>query len=297
MINIYDFICSTSSFSDLSTFGKGGETFIDYSCPLTENQTRVWSHMNCLMYVTEGSKGYETRNGYHQSHVHQVLFVRKGGFILHQQFEKPYHALVFMFDDASIKSLVAEYPGLLKTKQQPDSDFLDHPVVLELKSSPVIESVFFSSRDYLKMADTEGLISLEFKFKELMVNLLRDKISNPLHKYLSQVCNDDSQAFIKLVRDNSHFNFTSEQLAKTAAMSLSKFKRVFKKHFGKAPGKWLHEQRMARASSLLSNPGASISEIAFQLGYSDVAAFSKAFKNTTRLNPSDYQREFFVAPN
>jgi AraC-like DNA-binding protein len=296
MINIYDYILTTSSHADQSKFGKGEEIFIDYHCPITENQARVWSHKNLLMYIIEGSKGYETMNDYHVSQEHQILFVRKGGFILHQQFEKPYHALVFMFDDAFVKSLVDEYPDLLKSLIHTETDFMNQPGVIELKSSAIIKSVFISSRDYLKRPATESLISLELKFKELLVNLLREKNSNPFHLYLSWLCKDTIAPFIKLVRDNSHFNFTTEELARTAAMSVSKFKRVFFKHFGKPPGKWLHEQRIERATVLLSGRKYSISEIAFQLGYSDVAAFSKAFKNTTRLNPTDYIKGHSAEP-
>jgi AraC family transcriptional regulator, exoenzyme S synthesis regulatory protein ExsA len=291
-INIYDFICSTSSYADQLKFGKSGETFIDYHCPITDEQARGGSHKNCLLYIVQGRKGYESLDNYHLSNEHQVLFIRKGGFVLHQQFGKPYHALIFMFDDADIKSIVAEYPGLLSKKIQTEGDFMDQPIVIELLSSPIIRSIFTSSINYLKQPSAESHISLELKFKELLVNLLRVKENNPFYLYLSWLCNDESTSFIKLIRDNSHFNFTTEELARTAAMSVSKFKRVFKNHFGVTPGKWLQEQRIARAIAMLSGENKTISEIAFQLGYSDVASFSKAFKKSTSKNPSDYLKNY-----
>src|SRR4051812_24926556 len=99
-INIYDFICSTSSYKDQLKFGRSGEMFIDYHCTITDDHSRVWSHKNCLIYIVQGRKGYESLDNFHLSNNHQVLFIRKGGFILHQQFGKPYHALIFMFEDA-----------------------------------------------------------------------------------------------------------------------------------------------------------------------------------------------------
>lgn len=67
------------------------------------------------MYVVQGVKGYAAVNHYHQSREHQLFFVRKGGIVLHQYFEKPYRALIFMFDDEVIKELISEYPTLLNT--------------------------------------------------------------------------------------------------------------------------------------------------------------------------------------
>jgi AraC-like DNA-binding protein len=99
---------------------------------------------------------------------------------------------------------------------------------------------------------------------------------------------DDQAPFIKLMKENSHLNFTSEELAKTAGMSLSTFKREFKKQFGISPGKWLREQRLYRAKIMLKNPDKNISDIAFELGYNDVAAFSKAFKSETGYSPSEF---------
>ncbi|MBI1341486.1 MAG: helix-turn-helix domain-containing protein [Terrimonas sp.] len=291
MINIYDHICATTSYNDQLMFGKTGEIFIDYHCSITEQKTRVWSHKNFLMYVVEGSTRYEVPDAYHESSEQELLFIRKGGFALHKKFEKPYHALMFVFDDAFIKGLVAEYPTLLEKKVKEKGDFLKQPGVMELQSTPLIRSIFLAANEYLKLPANESKISIELKFKELLVNLLREKVSNPFHLYLSWLCNDEAVSFVKLMRDNSSFNFTTKELARTAGMSEPTFKRVFQKHIGVPPGKWLQEQRMARALLLLSNPKNTISEIAFQLGYSDAAAFSKAFRKATRLNPSDYYKQ------
>lgn len=293
MINIYDFICSNASYFDQLKFGNDEKIFIDYLCPITEDKARAWSHKNCLMYVVQGSKGYAPANYYHLSQEHQFLFVRKGGIILHQDFKTPYRALIFMFDDSSIKEFFGEYPELLV---HGGNDFIESPAISELPSSIFIRSVFISSLDYLKSPAVENSISLELKFKELLVNVMREKDANSFRGYLSQICNNEAASFIKLMRENSQYNFTSKELARIACMSLSTFKRVFIKHFGIPPGKWLHEQRIARAIALLAHDSNSVSEIAFELGYSDAAAFSKAFKLATKLSPVEYCRNRSIEP-
>jgi len=293
MINIYDFICSNSSFFNQLKFGGKGDVFIDYLCPIQEEKARVWSHKNCLMYVVQGIKGYDSVNHYHQSREHQLLFIRKGGVILHQYFQEPYRALIFMFEDAVIKEFISEYPTLLKPTDLKDIDFSNQPTITALNSNPFVKSVFISSLDYLKKPTAESAISLEIKFKELFVNILRDKNSNTFARYLSWLCNASDASFIKLMRENSHYNFTTKELARIACMSLSTFKREFVKVLGVTPGIWLHDQRMARAISLLCNTDKTISEIAFELGYNDAAAFSKSFKSITNINPTDYRENRF----
>src|SRR5690606_12792165 len=114
MVNIYDFICFNSSSFEQLKFGKKGDVFIDYLCTIQEKKARAWSHNNCLMYVIQGVKGYDSLNHYHQSREHKLIFIRKGGVILHQFFQEPYRALIFMFDDEVIKELLSEYPKLLE---------------------------------------------------------------------------------------------------------------------------------------------------------------------------------------
>ncbi len=286
MTNIYDFICANAAYFDQLKFSDTGSIFIDYLCPIKESKTRVWSHMNCLMYVCRGNKGYGSVDRIHKSSPHEVLFVRKGGVVLHQYFENPYRALIFMFDDAAILGFFAEFPSLVRREEQSIPALVDLPTVTTVQSSNFIQSAFLSSLDFLKSPADENRAALEIKFKELLVSILRERGPNSFNHYLSAICCDKAASFIKLMRDNSHFNFTTSELARIAGMSLSTFKREFLRHFGVSPGSWLREQRMARAVAMLSQ-NRSVSEVAFELGYSDPAAFSRAFKMATNRNPSD----------
>lgn len=288
MLNMYDFITANASHFNQLRFGKDNDIFIDYLCPITEMKSRVWTHKNCLMYVLQGAKGYASLDLNHRSHEGEVLFIRKGGYILFQHFEEPYRALIFMFDDSAVRSLLIDYPGLLKIDSRAEKRFMDQPEVLSLESSTFVTSAFYTAHGYLNQPDAESHISIEFNFRELLVNLLRKKQGNAFHQYMSWLSLDNDLPFIKLMEENAHLNFTSQELARAAGMSLSTFKRKFKSQFGISPGRWLGERRIARAKSMLKNPAKNISDIAFELGYSDVAAFSKSFRGKTGLSPSEF---------
>ena len=75
------------------------------------------------------------------------------------------------------------------------------------------------------------------------------------------------------------FGFTSEYLG-----------RIFKKVTGETPQKYLTKLRMNEAKRLLlSSPETEIQIIGELVGYKNAFYFSRAFKNHTGLQPSEFR--------
>lgn len=55
------------------------------------------------------------------------------------------------------------------------------------------------------------------------------------------------------------------------------------------PADFLREARMKKASRLLLTTGDSINDIAYSCGFSDAKYFSKCFKASRGLSPSEYR--------
>lgn len=49
---------------------------------------------------------------------------------------------------------------------------------------------------------------------------------------------------------------------------------------------------MEYARRVLTNPSASISDVAYEVGYGDYRSFSRAFKNVHGITPSDFQAKY-----
>jgi AraC family transcriptional regulator len=79
-------------------------------------------------------------------------------------------------------------------------------------------------------------------------------------------------------------------LAGLVRLSPFHFLRSFKQSFGEPPHRYWTRRRIERAKSLLANPRASITEIAFDVGFSGTSAFSATFHRITGQTPSDYRR-------
>lgn len=80
-------------------------------------------------------------------------------------------------------------------------------------------------------------------------------------------------------------DWTVAQLAKEASSSRSVFARRFLLATGVSPLRYLTELRMRLAVRKLSREGQSVEEVASQLGYGSLAAFSRAFKRTVGVSP------------
>jgi len=82
------------------------------------------------------------------------------------------------------------------------------------------------------------------------------------------------------------------ELAAEVGMSLSKFKRVFHLACGMPPYTYLRRVRMEYADHLLRCEGLSVTETAFEVGYSNLSHFSKAFADHFGVMPSQARSEF-----
>jgi len=79
-------------------------------------------------------------------------------------------------------------------------------------------------------------------------------------------------------------------LSELVLLSPYHFLISFKQSFGEPPHRYWTARRIERAKALLANPRASITEIAFDIGFSAVSAFSAAFHRITGQTPTDYRR-------
>jgi AraC-like DNA-binding protein len=82
-----------------------------------------------------------------------------------------------------------------------------------------------------------------------------------------------------------------EDLASAAGLHPVYFNQVFRKTFGVPPMRYLEQQRLRRAKELIAGTDRTMTEIAFEVGYSDPYYFSRAFRRLTGMPPSVYREE------
>lgn len=95
------------------------------------------------------------------------------------------------------------------------------------------------------------------------------------------------QPAIQFILNNDLSNITVAKLSEVCNISPSGFRSLFKKNMGISPIDYISDLKIQKAQALLADKSISIADIAHNLGFNDVAYFSRFFKKRTGYSPSD----------
>lgn len=86
---------------------------------------------------------------------------------------------------------------------------------------------------------------------------------------------------------------TIEDLANAAGFSKYHFSRIFQGVLQESPAQYVYRIRMEYAMFLLAHRAdKNMTDIAYELGFTDSAVFSRAFKNFLGISPREYRQEY-----
>ena len=95
----------------------------------------------------------------------------------------------------------------------------------------------------------------------------------------------------------SHEDWPVRRLASVSSVSEAHFARSFKEAFGVPPHRYLLTRRIERATALLRDTRLSITDIAFQTGWSSMGTFGRTFRDVTGESPGDFRAREKAAPH
>lgn len=84
-------------------------------------------------------------------------------------------------------------------------------------------------------------------------------------------------------------NIGVDDMASAAALSRSSLNRKLKTLVGLTPADFLREARIKRACTLLTESGTSVADTAYRCGFTDPKYFSRVFRQSVGVSPSDYK--------
>jgi AraC-like DNA-binding protein len=82
-----------------------------------------------------------------------------------------------------------------------------------------------------------------------------------------------------------------DYIAKQSLLSESHLFRSFKKVYGISPYQYFLKIRLSHAAGLLRMQKKTITEVALESGYPDLASFSKSFKKAYQYSPFEYMKQ------
>ena len=111
-------------------------------------------------------------------------------------------------------------------------------------------------------------------------------------KYISQgksAEKDEIDKAIDFLGQNIDQTLTIEQIASSVNLSVSHFSYLFKKKTGFSAIEYFNHLKMQKACQYILFTNMRISEIAFELGFSDPFYFSRLFTRTMSVSPNHYR--------
>ncbi len=173
---------------------------------------------------------------------------------------------------------------------------LESPEKFDMRQIEVVVPPYFllSSNAiwlYMFLIILSGIWLLLWKQKKMekaeMMRLLRDGPRVTAQRHVD----DELVSFLNEYLDIHYSDpvFTVEELITVSGMPKDKFEKRLHSCIGMSPMEYVIDFRLKKAIALLEESDISISDVAFQCGYTDPAAFNRHFKSKTGMLPSKFR--------
>ncbi|WP_178983383.1 AraC family transcriptional regulator [Winogradskyella helgolandensis] len=209
------------------------------------------------------------------------------GWVTHNCKSKAIHEITIQFDE----NLFTQ-------------DFLRRRIMKPIRDmfNRSIHGILFSKKTaselYDRISQVSRLDGMDY-FLEL-ISILHDLANSRNQRLLSTYTvnresfenSDKIKAVYEYVQENFSDKITLSEVSEIVNMSNVSFNRFMKKRTGKTFVDYVNDVRIGYAAMWLLEKDNSISEIAFNCGFNNIANFNRVFKKLKKCTPSQYKNEF-----
>lgn len=243
----------------------------------------------CFLYMVEGHINYKTENQSLSIPTNEAVLLRCGNYfsqIRNSNTSKINQIVVVHFHPEILKKIYET--DLPKIFHQP-KDLIKTIDLSKINNDFLIQKYIESLLFYF---DNPTLINedlLIIKLKEIILLLLQTKNALVVQQILSQLFSPTSYTFKQIVENNLFYHLTMHELAQMTNLSLSSFKREFKKNYDDTPANYIRNKKLEKAAELLLITEERVTDIAFDCGFNDLANFSTLFNEKYKQSPSNFR--------
>lgn len=245
----------------------------------------------CLAYVQEGTQEIYAPTQKLIAKDKESILMKCGNYIANFSNVTPktqFKSVVFHLDPQAIKkSFGSRDLSFLSDKRKSGNT----DPALKLSRNVLLDSFVSSMTPYFDEPTLANDELMAVKLQELVM-ILSDSGKNALAtEILGTLYDPEYAAFQSIINANLYNNMSISELAHLTNKSESTFKREFKKHYNESPAKYFRDKRIKRAAELLNTTSSSISEIAWECGFENIAHFSTSFNETFGKSPRNYRND------
>ncbi|MGL1889450.1 MAG: AraC family transcriptional regulator [Reichenbachiella sp.] len=246
----------------------------------------LFQNEGCFLYVSGGKSSFNSSNQQIALTSTDSVLLKCGRYIVDvmQEFENDLIEIyaIHLYPEVLKKLYENELPSFIKTRG-------DSPFIKKVVSQQVVSKYMEGIDFYFVNPTIVNDDLLELKIKELILILIQTKNASSILDLMADLFTPKSVNLREVVSAHLYTNLSVEKLAELSHMSVSTFKREFKTTFGDAPIRYLNQKKLSRAAELLLATDQSISQVAYEVGFSDPAYFARLFKTAYGLSPNQYK--------
>lgn len=243
----------------------------------------------CFLYMLEGGNNHYSEEGHINYKKDEGVLMKCGNFMFDVNPDSDTgnggFVAIHFYPEVLKKIYENEIPSFLKKKKQ--LPFKSNMALV--KSSLLIKKYIEGLLFYFQNPSlvTEELMVL--KFKEIILLLINTKDAPAIIEIMHNLFSPKTFSFKEIVESHIFSALTITDLAQLTNSSLASFKREFKKIYEDSPANYIKNRRLEKAAELLKVSNLSISNIAYDCSFNDVAHFSSSFKTKFKLSPSQFR--------
>ena len=243
----------------------------------------------CFYYIVEGKSRSFTPDGPLLQPAHEGLVLRCGNYVTE---------FLTTTDSERFEAIAIHlYPETLRLIYDRDFPrFLEEvdrvkPITYErVKASELLGTYIKGLEFYFQNPELVSDELQKLKIKELMLLMARTDKADRVRDMIERLFTHSVPDFRGIVEANIFSPLGLEELALLHGMSLSTFKRAFRREYDEAPGRYIRRRRLERAASLLRRTRLRVSEVAYDSGFNDLAHFSRSFLKAYGKTPSGFRK-------
>lgn len=259
------------------------ETIDSHSCDILKEQiesslTILWFQADANILNIDGKEEVFSKNQIiFLTEFHQIV-PKKIGEIRFLRFNRPFYCILDHDSEVGCKGILffgaSQLPviGLAQVDFE-KFDTLWKMFTIEMKSNDNLQI------DMLQMMLKRYLI--------LCARLYKSQENYPAERNESDLVRE----FNFLVEQHFRYKHSVADYAELLHKSPKTISNVFSKMDSKSPLKYIHERIALEARRMLYYTDKPVKEIAYQLGFEDIQAFSRFFKKQEGVSPSEYKEK------
>ncbi|WP_027380676.1 helix-turn-helix domain-containing protein [Chryseobacterium daeguense] len=244
----------------------------------------------CFLYMLKGSMKYQSEDDH--------LEIPNRHSLLLNCIDSKKKILDINPDIETEIVIVTFHPDVLKTVYDREV-----PFIFRTNNKVTNQCRSVINNDFLIQKYIEGLLFyfenpsltseeiLILKLQEIVLLLSQTQDAETIQVILSQLFSPARYTFKQIIEAHLFSQAGVQELAEKTNLSVSSFKREFKKIYHDSPGNYIKNRRLERAAELLVISEERISDIAFDCGFNDPANFTKSFHSKYNISPTNYRLE------